>query len=87
MLRADSYHVNVVEKHQSFSQLSDIISVWMQMAVEASHKGQTFSLAASLRVVPLIDCLINGLCESYLNLKTPKNQASEQLNLEIVTWT
>ena len=40
------------------------------MAIKASRLGQEFALSESIRIPPLIDCLINGLCNPFSSKST-----------------
>ena len=45
--------------------ISQIINSWIQTAIQASRTGYDFALSDSIRIPPLIDCLINGLCNPF----------------------
>ena len=65
MLKAESPQSTPNEKIQAYEMISQIIDSWIQTAIQASRSGFDFALSASIRIPPLIDCLINGLCNPF----------------------
>ena len=65
MLRAESLQASEDEKVEAYEQISATINQWMQEAIQASQEGQQYVMSPSIRVMPLIDCLINGLSSAF----------------------